>query len=514
MVAAGTYRGPNQVGWWVNKRVTVMAEPGARPVFTGAVKLPSDGWASVGSGDARWWYRDDVVTYADRVSPSSSTQPAPFRERSGPNLAGATTTQLDPAVPEADNYEQLWIDDRQLHQLDDAQIGDVLGGDTPDARTDTFAYEIGGERARRLWTSVDPSSHEIEWTQFTRAAYLTSAAAGTRVVGIRFERFASEHADGKAAVVVDGTDDVELVDVGITDNAGRGIYLGKLSGARLHHVDVDRNGAVGMDAHMTSDLVVSYSTFDDNNRSLFGWSTTPGSHQVLAGAKLTMGTDTTFVWSRVRGNRSTGLWFDLFNDGMVIGHNRVVDNAKHGVFVEVSRRAQVEDNVIAANATGVLFAGAEQSEAVHNTFVDNAAAHVRIARDTRTDVPYQAVWHTGVPSIELDGNLFADVQRSSLAVRVEGAVERGWVTQWGPNAYVLTSHLATGPTRAQWGSTGYSTLGALNAALGYETGGASRLAAATPSPFVDASTGDYRVFPSIAAVVDYGVDDARLAASG
>ncbi|MEZ5323011.1 MAG: right-handed parallel beta-helix repeat-containing protein [Microthrixaceae bacterium] len=265
------------------------------------------------------------------------------------------------------------------------------------------------------------------------------------MVGLTFERFASRHADGAAAVVVDGADDIDFTDVTIRGASGRGLYLGKgagrLRGAHLNRVTVSDNGAVGVDVNRVDGLVVDRSVIERNNASRFGYLTTPGPYRVLAGMKLTGSTATVVTDSRFADNEATGLWFDLFCDGATIRRSVFRSNALHGLFFEVSRGAAVERNVVARNGTGTLgsgvrLTGAQDVVMRHNTFVAPAGEQVLVADDRRSDGP---AWHTGSTSVLLESTALVDrADRPTVTVATIGSIDLATAVREAGNAVVGT----------------------------------------------------------------------------
>ncbi|MEZ5323012.1 MAG: hypothetical protein R2698_13245 [Microthrixaceae bacterium] len=113
-----------------------------------------------------WWYRDGVVTFGADPSARHPVA-APFAPGSGPNAPGRSDTQLDPAHPEADDYEQLAVGGEWLDQIDASSVGG-LPVSAP-VTSPSFAYDVGGLHPGRLWTNVDPSTGRIEWVQYPAA---------------------------------------------------------------------------------------------------------------------------------------------------------------------------------------------------------------------------------------------------------------------------------------------------------------------------------------------------------
>ncbi|NLA35237.1 MAG: right-handed parallel beta-helix repeat-containing protein, partial [Actinobacteria bacterium] len=466
VVAGGTYTGEGNVGWHLTQSVTVMAEPGASVVVSGAEPVRADQrWVDTGvrTVDGRIVWALDGVRTAGGEAHWGRGANAAF-----PGVGNGVWIADD--RPAAALFEQLRLDGTELEQVTAATpLGSLSAGQ--------FRFDApvsGGLGTVFVAGAVAPFADSVAWTTHRRAFTIEGpSAAGTEIVGIRFERFASTLRDpdrvAYGAGVIAEADRVTLTDVTITQSSGLGLYIGgsgsaPIRGVTLRRVDVTDNGASGIDAHATDALRIESSRIDHNNRSGFNWETAD-SYSVLAGVKVTRSTGLTVRSSSVSNNRAQGIWLDLYCEAASIEGNALVGNWGTGAFVEISRRVIVRDNSIAGNGAaavdgephrgGVVVGGSREVMIDHNSFAANHDGHVVVYDDDDRTSPGREQGRPGDfpwdPSLTMTANVFvesSDGQQRTLWVRRGGqaASDPNGVASWtagsGGNEIVRPSAVA------------------------------------------------------------------------
>ncbi len=290
--------------------VTIQSFPGEEVWFDGSV--PVAGWTPVGgSWQAPW---------------SVALDNSPTYERGAPDGTEPGYRFLDPARPLAAHPDQVWVGGRALRQI--APGGMVGPGE--------FTVDAG---SGRLLIGDDPTGAEVRASQLGRAITLAGDGSVLRGVGIR--RYAPS-VPSMGALVIDA-DRVLVQDVTVLDSATTGVFV---TGAEvaLERVTVARSGMIGMAANFADGLRATGLLLADGNTE--GFEQAP----VAGGLKITRSRDIRIERSAVRGNSGHGVWLDQSVADAVIVANDVVDNAGHGVFVEISARVTLADLIVADNA--------------------------------------------------------------------------------------------------------------------------------------------------------------------
>lgn len=534
VLMAGTYREAS-LGV-IRKRVTIMADPGTRPVLSG-MRAVTGSWQSAGSGV---YFRDDLALNWPAI-PSWAT------------LKG----QTEPNRPEADDPEQLIVGGVRMRQIDPSMwvSAGAMG-------TNQFYYDRSRIPARLyVRTTVNPASARVEWATQQRAVKFTAGSSGSTVLGVSFDGYAPYHGNALAAVEV-FADNVRLEDVSVRYSSATGIVAGghnselpgPLRGFTLRRVTASNNGGVGAaigDAGPTvpveqgheNDAVVEFSRIDGNNTEGFATSACGAANAcVMGGIKVARLDGFTVRYSSFAGNGSNGLWADLFcQNGRIVG-NYVAGNTRTGIFYEVSRSGLVASNVIANNNTsnsplgaGIKITGSGDAGSdgtvpgvvvERNTFVANLNAQVLLGYDLRSPSGGNIGWQLGRPWSRLVGNTFVEGTQGTPTsgrqiIRTVMAdvsqLDPSWVdgSRSDRNHYVLADNSATSAiTRFVWGASRYTTPAAFSTVSGAETHSTVTVRAGDPSAgvFVAPSSGDYRLTAAAGSRANVALSDGALAA--
>lgn len=322
----------------------LVAAPGAEVWLDGSVVV--DGW-SPDSG--RWVSRGWSVSFDS--SPTYSWG-EPDSTRPGWGF-------VDPAYPLAAHPDQVWVDgERQVQVGAESEVG-----------PGTFYVD---EQDDALVLGSDPTKRTVTASAQAQALRIRSDGVLVRGIGIRGYAPSVPH---MGAVTVEAPD-VSLERVAVTDNATTGLHV-MSEGVTLHDVTLERNGMMGLSATEADGLELVRVTVRDNNLERFNRSPAAG------GAKIGRSSGIVVRDSVFASNLANGLWFDESVYGATLVHSRVLDNAGHGVSVEVSGRATIVGNVIARNAdNGLKLNDTEDVMVWNNTFVDNNRS-INVVQDSR-----------------------------------------------------------------------------------------------------------------------------------
>lgn len=338
-----------------SKRVTIQPAPNEAVWLDGTQKVT--GWRASGST----WVVSGWKTDLDS-SPTYSKGAADNTE--------ADWRFIDPAYPMAAHPDQLWIDGVQLREV--ASAAQVKPG--------TFFVDDGGDR---LIVGSDPTGRTVEASVLTQA--LSIQSAGSVVQGIGVRRYATSVPE--MGTVVAAAKDITLNDVTIRDNSTTGFYSWAPR-TTLTRVSLIGNGMLGGGASQADGLKVVGMLSVGNNSEHFN-------HAPVSGAfKVTRTQGVSVIDSAFTENYGRGPWFDESVIDIVFTGNDVIGNTGHGVMVELSERAIVADNVIAANGEfGLFVVDSGNVKVWNNTLAGNADRNINIAQDSRRASDPNAAGH-------------------------------------------------------------------------------------------------------------------------
>ncbi len=220
---------------------------------------------------------------------------------------------------------------------------------------------------------------------------------GLTVIGV-----ASPPQDG--AVRAWDVDRFAFRDGQIRDAAGACISIARGEDSTVSGSTLDGCGQEGLHATRADGLSVVGNRISGNNPAAAfdpEWE--------AGGAKVTQSARVRFEDNEVAGNRGPGIWCDIDCRDTTIRGNRVHDNARAGIQIEISDGAVVEDNVVWENGwgrptwgwgAGILVSTSRNVDVVGNLLAWNADGIVVVSQD-REDSPGTA---TG---LRTDRNLVA-----------------------------------------------------------------------------------------------------------
>jgi trimeric autotransporter adhesin len=305
VLRAGTYHETVTVP--ATKTLTIQAYPHEAVWFDGSSTVGD--WKPEG-GD---WYHDNWTAQFD----SSPTYTA-----GGPVSTDTSFQFVDPKYPMAAHPDQVWIGGTALRQV--GSRGEVTGG--------TFFADY---TAHRLYVGSNPGGQEVRATDLTEAITVRSGGSVVRGIGVR--RYATSLPKMATVKIVAGNVTVENVTVTDTATTGLSALANHIT---LRHVTSRNNGMLGIHANYADDLRMESVLSENNNLEHFK------SAPVAGGIKVTRSRRVAIVNSRLHANLGTGIWMDESVYNIALTGNDIVDNAHHGISLELSAKALIADNVI------------------------------------------------------------------------------------------------------------------------------------------------------------------------
>jgi parallel beta-helix repeat protein len=332
-----------------DKRLTIQSWPGEAVWLDGSV--PVSGWSASGG---RW-----------KTSWSVRFDHSPTYTRGAADNTAANWGFVNPAYPMAAHPDQVWVGgvaQRQMKSL--SQVG-----------AGSFFYD---EANKTLWLGSNPSGTSVRASSLVQALRIESASSVVRGIGIR--RYAPSVPD-MGAVTVERPN-VTVENVAITDSATTGLHVGAggstISGVTLRNLYIANSGMLGMSATYADGLTLDQVVSEHNNTEHFN--TAP----VSGGVKIARTRGITITNSVFRNNDGPGIWIDESSYNTTIDHNDVRNNTKHGIALEISAKAKVTNNTVAANGGfGIKVNNTSSVTLTSNTFDGNYDRSVNLVQDTR-----------------------------------------------------------------------------------------------------------------------------------
>ena len=330
VLRGGTYR---ETVTLRSKALTLQNQPGEAVWLDGSVPLTA--WTTEGSRWSTPWTTrfDSSPTY---------TQGAPDNTEPGWQF-------INPAYPLAAHPDQVFVDGEPQRQV--GRLSDVVSG--------TFYVD---QAAGRLWLGRSPQGRTVAASQLQKA--MSIQAAGSVIRGMGLKNFAPSvwH---MGSVTIEAPR-VRLENVVVTDAATTGISVLDAD-VTLANVTITRSGMLGLHTRFADRLTVVGADISTNNVEHFNQAPTAG------GAKAAQSRGITVQNSRFADNDGTGFWEDMSCYDSLITGNTFVGNAGHGLFLEISAKALVADNLFARNnGFGIIVNNTSDVQIWNNTLVGNS----------------------------------------------------------------------------------------------------------------------------------------------
>lgn len=228
--------------------------------------------------------------------------------------------------------------------------------------------------ADRVYFQDDPTGRKIE-ISVTRHAFRPSGDNVT-VRGLVIEKYANPAQHGAIQIKGNGGPETGRLGWIVTNNDirlnhGSGVLAS--NGAQILDNRVHHNGQLGM-AAMGDGILIQGNEIAYNHTLHFSSSWEAG------GTKFVRTRDLVVRGNYVHHNNGSGLWTDANNMNVLYEDNRVTDNAKAGIFHEISYAAVVRNNVVERNGfdrqgwlygAGILIAHSPNVEVYGNIITNN-----------------------------------------------------------------------------------------------------------------------------------------------
>ncbi|MBA3497520.1 MAG: right-handed parallel beta-helix repeat-containing protein [Gemmatimonadales bacterium] len=262
-----------------------------------------------------------------------------------------------PEAPRCAYPEELWINNARLRHV--SSLSAVASG--------SWYFDYGADK---IYFAQDPTGRTVE-TSVTPQAF-KGAAASVTIRALIIEKYANPFTYG--AILAGGSGWL-IENNQVRYNHGIGIETGDLTTARGN--TVLRNLQLGMGGTGNGALIDNNEVAYTNNPQMieYGWS---------AGGTKWHGTQNLTVKGNfIHHNKGPGLWTDIDNIYTLFEYNRVEDNARFGIYHEISYDAIIRYNTSARNGTdfpptdlgirggGIAIRGSRNVQAYGNTLTDN-----------------------------------------------------------------------------------------------------------------------------------------------
>jgi len=327
-----------------DKRLTIQSYPGEAAWFEGS-KIVST-WAKDG---AHWSSRDWTAQFDS----------SPTYSFGAPDGSASGWQFVSPSHPMAAHPDQLWIDGAAQKQV--ASLAQVSAG--------TFFADYAN---RTLYAGSDPTGATVRASDIAKA--ISIRGAGSIIRGLGIQRFAPSVAH-MGAVTAEAPN-ITVENVVINDTATTGLFVMQ-SGDVIRNVTLLRNGMLGSSMTTADNLTVTGMLARNNNTEHFNNSPVSG------GLKISRSRNVDVSNSDFSDNYGPGLWFDESVYNGTIAGTDILNNAGHGLILEISSKFVVVNNIIAGNSdNGIKLNDTSQVSIWNNTLTGNGRS-LNIVQDSR-----------------------------------------------------------------------------------------------------------------------------------
>lgn len=327
--------------------VTLQNYPGEQAWLDGSRQVT--GWVPDGS---RW----RVDGWTNRFDHS------PTYTKGAPDSTQPNWQFVNPAYPMAPYPDQVFVNGAPQRQV--ASLAQLVAG--------TFYLD---ESTSRLYLGTDPTGKRIDASVLFKA--MSIRASGVKVRGIGVRRYAPSvwH---MGAITVEAPS-VRFENVTITDSATTGLSVLNRD-VTLERLTVRGSGMLGVHGRFADNLTMRSSLVTANNTERFNHAPNAG------GVKLGQTRGVTVKDSAFTRNDGTGFWEDMSCYNSVFSGNAFTDNLENGLFLEISAKATVADNLFTRNrGFGVLVNNTSNVNIWNNAFAGNNRPF-NLVQDNRRNV--------------------------------------------------------------------------------------------------------------------------------
>jgi hypothetical protein len=271
-----------------------------------------------------------------------------------------------------------------------------------------------------LWPTSSPTGHTVEVT--TRAKWVVTLSDHVAIRG-----FTMKHAGNDAqtsAISSNGYSDWKLENCVLSDAHGAVAALDGGGSNQLLSNDISRGGQLGVHGADDTNDVVRGNKIHDNNIAGFN------SDWEAGGLKFAVARNLTLDGNEVYRNDGPGLWCDIGCFNATFSNNRVHHNQQAGIMFEISNGARIHANSTWENGwgksvwgwgAGILISSSANAEVYNNTVAWNSSG-VSVISQNR--------------GVEVKGNY---VHNNSIVMDKIDATALGWYQDWPGGMYAPNS---------------------------------------------------------------------------
>jgi parallel beta-helix repeat protein len=374
----GDYLEENITTPWRVTPITIQNYPGEVVRFMGSDVVT--GWVqdNTGPGGTPRWRKNNWVTAFDHT----------------PN----DVNLVDPAHPESQWPEQVWIDDVPLEQVSSlAAVDDTAPNEA--GAPGTFWYDAA---AKVMWIGATPFNKTVRIAkrQLAISGQLDAEQGNPRIdiKGIGFFHYATSSKQ-IGAVRLYGPDSI-VEHCHFIGNSMAGLFVQTCTGFKIQHNTFDQNGQLGIHGYRAEWLDIAFNSVTRNNRKMTATDSAAG------GIKVDTQSYACFTHHNfLDANWGHGIWVDLASTFSASWRNEVT-NHLHGwaIYHELMDYGLITGNYVHGNAYGILMSGCGNQEVYNNTFINNTH-HLRIQCDSRADTVGNIYSHSQT-NFTIRNNLF------------------------------------------------------------------------------------------------------------
>lgn len=391
VLRAGDYPEENITTPWRVTPITIQAYPGEVVRFMGSDVVT--GWVqdNTGPGGTNRWRKNNWVTNFDRT----------------PNAE----TLIDPAHPESQWPEQVWIDDIPLEQV--SSLADVDATAPNEAGSPgTFWYDTV---AKVMWIGTTPfgKTARIAKRQLAISGQIDADQGNPRVdiLGIGFYHYATSSKQ-LAAVRVYGPDTL-IKHCHFIGCSMAGVFTQLGEGVRIHRNTFYQCGQLSIHGYKAPWMDIGWNHISFCNRKMTATDS--------AGGGLKLDTDCIAAFTHhnyLDSNYGHGIWIDIASHFSATWRNEVVGHLEGwGIHHELMIGGLVTGNLVYDNAYGVLIGGSCNHEIYNNTFKNNTH-HLRIQYESRPNTPGTS-YTNDQNNFTIRNNLFVQTITDNAVIMIE-----------------------------------------------------------------------------------------------
>jgi parallel beta-helix repeat protein len=250
-----------------------------------------------------------------------------------------------------------------------------VGSGLASMKAGSFYYDAAGTTLY-VWLpdGSNPNDHVIEASTKRRLFFMAANYIHLKRLAFRHTNSSAVTQQG-AAVELGAYSIMENCDVQYTDFTG--VTVGYLKyGAQVLNSNISNNGNSGINAPGSYDFRVAGNTLNRNNYRNFN----PLWH--AGGLKAAAKAYGVVDHNEVAHNNGSGIWFDYANSGnkIVVKNNFVHDNGpkEAGIFMEVTKNADVHNNVLTNNTRRGIYISASDNMRVYNNTIDGTKGYAGV----------------------------------------------------------------------------------------------------------------------------------------